>query len=253
MGGMDLWVSYSLAFKRLDDYINQVRSNQDLDALMAQFDTPHPAFPGPGVPDAISLPPGSQSHFAEHWIGNPPASGGTYWPYLKDIDVGKMLQCAFETSVRIFATARKKREGHLPTKFHATLWTCAEPVPPGYLDHPGTFTMLKDEQERVFRIAVIELDYVVEVLISTPGPDPTALAEEYDELDVAYLVPHYRLESLFAGAPSCGWIQYAHPLKEQWARTPNDLAAYGQRPKQRRFELTVPGDRRIDETWTEEE
>jgi hypothetical protein len=98
---------------------------------------------------------------------------------------------------------------------------------------------------------VVELDYVVQVLISTPEPDPESLTEEYDELQVAYLVPHYRLNPLpfSTPAPKCEWVQCVHPMKEAWARLPHEDVTYGQRPEPSDYLRTVEGRQEINKEW----
>jgi hypothetical protein len=252
MGGMDLWVSYPLAFKQLDDYINRPRSAMELDALVAQFDDPHPAF-APTVAAPIGLQASAQPHFLKHWVGNPPLHGGAYWPYLTDIDVGGMLACAFQASVRMLAGARRKRTTELsPTKYHATLWTCSQEVPPSYklVAWAGLqrfYKVPKQRQEKLFRIAVIQLDHIVLVLISTPEPLFGESGALDDELEVAYPIPHYRLRTRIGRAMQpCEWIQYAHPMLEPWPMVETEEVTFGDGPDVAEYQLTVPGRQRIE-------
>src|SRR4051812_2798496 len=107
MGGMDLWVAYPIVFKQLDAYINQPRDPVQRQALKGQFQLAHPATPPPGT-TGIPLLPGWSNHFTMDWIGNPPTQGGRYWPYLRDVSVGRMLQCALQTSVKVFVDSKQQ-------------------------------------------------------------------------------------------------------------------------------------------------
>jgi hypothetical protein len=250
MAGMELFVAYPPDFKQLDDYLNRERSAAELDDLERQFHDPNPAF-APSATEPIPMRSGAQAHFLDHWVGNPPTVGGAYWPYLNEVDVGGMLRCAFETSVKLLVTARKKLPGK-QTKYHATVWMCSQEVPRAFLAarrvrQPGWYKPSKKAQEKLFRIAVIELDHVVQVVISTPQPLPDELGALHRDLDVAYPIPHYRLRTTFGRETrDCEWIQYAHPMAAPWPKVETDDVAYGIGPIPIEFQRTVPGSQRID-------
>jgi hypothetical protein len=207
MGGMDLWVSYPAAFKRLDEYINLHRPTAaDYDALILKFKGGSPMFAAGGAP----LGSGAQTHFSQHWVGRPGTYGGDFWPYIDELDVGATLHCAFEKSVELFATARKQTLGNQDRKQHATLWTCSQPEP-----NVPTGGLTLEQQGDLFRVAVMDLDLTVVVVISTPEPRPALCGPPIPPVaKVAYPIRHWRLDPL---PPSpdyeqvvCGWRQVAH-------------------------------------------
>jgi hypothetical protein len=145
------------AFRLLDDFVN---GDPELVESFHQGLVDVAAGSGPGNYGPFENDNDMQTHWGRDWT-NEGGSGGTFWPYLSDINIFDMLTAALTTSVGIALESGKQ---------HTTIWLPHTEGPPSGNGAGMSF----DEQRRLFTTAVHETSGSVQLVIITPRPIATS-------------------------------------------------------------------------------
>jgi hypothetical protein len=139
------------AFTTLDRFVN----DEGMRDIVGQFHadlvgvaagTAEPNF-GPFGDDAAM-----REHWGNHWI-NESGRGGSFWPYLTDVDIYAELTRALTASIG---------RAHGDGKEHVTVWLPVHEAPKGRVS--------AEDQQRLFVAAVHETATQVQLVIVTPVP-----------------------------------------------------------------------------------
>jgi hypothetical protein len=151
-GIVEEWVSRPEALERLDRHINETANPAAFHQRLAARDAP--GF-GPGGP--FHADPETQAHWTTDWIDEN-GRGGRYWPYATEVDVAALLAGAITASVQ-----RTIETG----KIHNTLWISSGEPP---AEHLRGEPVPESMQTSLFKVAVVEGERVVNLVIMTPRP-----------------------------------------------------------------------------------
>jgi hypothetical protein len=135
-------------FGALDEFVNA--GQPAVDAFLTSLES----RPGPNQGDfgPFSQDQVAKDHWGQEWT-NAEGRGGSYWPYLTDLDIHRMLAEALATSIR------RARTGN---KTHTTVWLQGHPTPTG--------AVAADAQALLFTTFVQESAQGVQLVIVTPVP-----------------------------------------------------------------------------------
>jgi len=136
------------AIAQLDDHINSSNGATYASALDAGE---NPAFVSGGPLEE------SDANWGTAWV-NETGQGGTYWPYVTDIDLTSLIKGALTQSVQAATTSGK---------IHNTVWINHGEPPEEYRRGEA---VPREVQEQLFKTAVYETDRVVTLVILTPQP-----------------------------------------------------------------------------------
>ena len=175
MGTMAKVVSKPESFVNLDKFINNPDNRRQVHDDLPKSELNNIGFVAGGV-----FGPGGSlwDHWKNDWVGEFGKFGGSYWPYLWDIDIALILREGFRESTEIAFTKEK---------IHNTLWICAGRPPEAWLSvDPMAYQqkakivapMGHAEQQSWFECIIQESDHVVNLLICTPMSIAEALAKQ---------------------------------------------------------------------------